>query len=276
MTWDLDRAYLQHLTSADRALLADAMGDRSLVKALSSPEMERTVFGPPEGFDPQHAASPFLTFAVAVHRVADRLAGAAHVEEWIGPRQRVPVFAVEPLRQLLDDPRHRFFFVELLASYTHVVSGSTWTPTRRGWRRRRFSELDPVQLAGLLDTVPAAERPGVLRRLGDLALFLTGVFPDHTASTPLGRPWAEAQLRRAAGLTPRPSASPARNALELLELLGARWYRLAVRLSPAPSGSVEVLAGIAHRFTDARRILNVVTDTYLFPRRDQWFGRPAA
>ena len=26
----------------------------------------------------------------------------------------------------------------------------------------------------------------------------------------------------------------------------------------------------------ARRILNVVTDKYLFPLREQWFGRPAA
>ena len=51
----------------------------------------------------------------------------------------------------------RFFFVELLASYTHVVSGSTWTATRRGWRRRRFSELDPVQLAGLLGVVDLQE-----------------------------------------------------------------------------------------------------------------------
>jgi hypothetical protein len=188
----------------------------------------------------------------------------------------VPVFAVEPLRALLADPLQRFFFVELLASYTHVVSGSTWTATRRGWRRRRFSELDPVQLAGLLESVPAAERPGVLRRLGDLALFLTGVFPDHTATSSLGRPMAEAHLLRSAALEPSRVSAPATNAFELLELLGARWYRLAHKLSPAVSGSVGVLAVIAEHFTDARRILNVVTDVYLFPLREQWFGRPAA
>ena len=157
-----------------------------------------------------------------------------------------------------------------------MVSGSTWVATRRGWRRRRFSELDPLQLAGLLDTVPAAERPGVLRRLGDLSLFLTGVFPDHTASTPLGRPVAEVQLLRSAGLEAAGTPPGSVNAFELLELLGGRWYRLAARLSPAPSGSVEVLAAIAEHFPDARRILNVVTDTYLFPLRERWFGRPAA
>lgn len=276
MTWDAERAYRDHLTAVDVAALAEVLAGRPLARMLSSPEVEQVVFGAEAALDPVRAVSPFLTFAVAVHRVADRLAHTTYVDEWVGPRRRIPVFAVEPLRTLLADPLRRFFFVELLASYTHVVSGSTWTATRRGWRRRRFSELDPVQLAALLEAVPAAERPGVLRRLGDLALFLTGVFPDHTATTSLGRPMAEVQLLRSAALQPSRMATPPANSFELLELLGARWYRLANRLSPAASGSVAVLGVIAEHFTDARRVLNVVTDVYLFPQREQWFGRPAA
>jgi hypothetical protein len=275
MTWDLDRAYRDHLTAADLAVLGDLGDEGSLVAALASPELDGLVFGPPSG-DPLRAVSPFLTFAVAVHRTAARLDGASYVEEWVGPRRRVPVFAVEPLRQLLADQHRRFFFVELLSSYTHVVSGSTWTPTRRGWRRRRFSELDVVQLAELLDTVAPAELAGVLRRLGDLALFLTGVFPDHTARTPLGRASAEARLLRSAGVDASRVAPGTIEPFELLERLGSRWYRLAVQRSAVPSGSVTVLASVAEHFTDARRILNVVTDAYLFPLREQWFGRPAA
>ena len=275
MNWDAEHAYRDHLTSGDLAVLGAVAAGRPIVPALSSADVEHVVFGSGAALDPGRAVSPFLTFAVAVHRVAERLAHATYVDEWVGPRQRVPVFAVEPLRTLLADPLQRFFFVELLASYTHVVSGSTWTATRRGWRRRRFSELDPVQLAGLLESVPAAERPGVLRRLGDLALFLTGVFPDHTATSSLGRPMAEAHLLRSASLDPSRTTAPG-NAFELLEILGARWYRLAQRLSPTVSGSVAVLGAMAEHFTDARRILNVVTDQYLFPRREQWFGRPAA
>jgi hypothetical protein len=272
---DLERAYQEHLTTGDRAVVAGVPGGRPLAEVLSSPELEDAVFGRTPGSDPLRAASPFLTFAVAVHRVTERLAAASYVEEWIGPRRRVPVFAVEPLRQLLADPRRRFFFVELLSSYTHVVSGSIWTATRRGWRRRRFSELDVVQLAELADTVPAAELPGVLRRLGDLALFLTGVFPDHTATTTLGRPSAEARLLRTAGVDPSRVAPGSLDTFQLLERLGARWYALAVRRSAAP-GAVAALDAIAEHFTDARRILNVVTDAYLFPLREQWFGRPAA
>jgi hypothetical protein len=276
MTWDLERAYRDHLTSGDRVVLADIGGGRSLVDVLAAPELEERVFGAAANGDPLQLISPFLTFAVAVHRAGARLAVATYVEEWVGPRQRIPVFAVEPLRRMLADPLRQFFFVELLASYTHVASGSTWTATRRGWRRRRFSELDPVQLAGLLDAVPAAERPGVLRRLGDLALFLVGVFPDHTARTSLGRPFAELQLLHSAEVSPSRVPPGSLDGFQLLELLGARWYRNAARLSPTPSGSVEVLDAIAESFSDARRILNLITDTYLFRFRDQWFGRPAA
>jgi hypothetical protein len=272
MTWDLELAYREHLTIGDR----DLLGDRPLAAALPSPELEAAVFGHAGPADPLRAASPFLTFAVAVHRTAERLAGANYVEEWIGPRRRVPVFAVEPLRQLLGDPLRRFFLVELLSSYTHVVSGTTWTPTRRGWRRRRFSELDVVQLAELVEAVAPAELAGVLRRLGDLALFLIGVFPDHTARTALGRPSAEARLLRSAGVDPTRVAPGSVEPFPLLERLGARWYSLAVQRSVAPSASVQVLEHIAEHFTDARRILNVVTDLYLFPLREQWFGRPAA
>jgi hypothetical protein len=275
MTWDLERSYRDHLTTADLAVLAALAGGRSSEAALASPELEEAVFGD-RGTDGIGAVSPFLTFAVAVHRTVERLAGATFVEEWIGPRRRLPVFAVQPLREFLADPLRRFYVIELLTSYTHVVSGTRWTPTRRGWRRRRFSELDPVQLAELLDSVPAAELPGVLRRLGDLALFLTGVFPDHTASTPLGRPSAERRLLQSAGVDPARVDPGSHSPFELLERLGARWYRLAVQRAAAPSVSVTVLESIAEQFTDARRILNVVTDTYLFPLREQWFGRPAA
>jgi len=277
--------YLEHLSAADLRLLGsvagvapDALRTRParLLDLLATPAAEAAVLGPALDDEPFLRASSFLTFAVAVHRSAARLEGVTSTLEWVGPRQRLPVFDVASLRHFLDDPLRRLFLVELLASFTSVASGSTWERTRRGWRRRRFSELDPVRLASLLEVVGEAERPGVYRRLGDLALFLTGVFPDHTANTPLGRPSAEARLLRSAGVDPARVEPGTLGPFELLERLGARWYQLAVHRAMAPSASVAVLESVAERFTDARRILNVVTDSYLFPLREQWFGRPAA
>ncbi|HUZ19344.1 MAG TPA: hypothetical protein VMU75_02095 [Acidimicrobiales bacterium] len=290
-------AYLEHLTTADLDLLLagapsapdDPLGRRSLVRAhpggveelLARPQAFDAVFGPAGGAEPFVSVSPFLAFAVAVQRVAVELQSASYVSEWLGPGVRTPVFDVAELRDFLAAPRRRLFLAELLASYTHVASGSVVVQTRRGWRRQRFSELDPVRLAGLLEVVSEAELPGVLRRLGDVALFLTGVFPDHTARQGFG-PVEETRLLRAGGLS-RPTgrqAEPAgagavgaMGAVGLLEQLGRRWYRGAFELLPRPvPGNVAVLGELPERFGQARRILNLVTERFLFRYRDRWFG----
>jgi hypothetical protein len=289
-------AYLEHLSEDDLELLArgqraatgevlgiaDLRSRPGVIDALlARSDVFEAVFGTEKGADPFMRGSPFLVFAVAVHRCSEDLRQAAFVPEWLGPRQRVAVFDVEALRGFLAEPSRRFFLVELLASYTHVASGSFWVQTGRGWRRRRFSELDPVRLASLLEVVPEPERVGIYRRLGDLALFLTGVFPDHTAVRALA-PIDTTRLLRAARLAtgaaegsgfPSESAEPT-GAVALLEHLGRRWYRLACETAPSPTGAMRVVGEVAERFGQARRILNLVTDRYLFVLRDRWFSPP--
>jgi hypothetical protein len=287
-------AYLEHLSEDDlRAVaLAHAPSEppssptrirsqpERLAACLADPRTFDAVFGPPGDREPIGRLSPFLVFAVAVERAHADVQHSGFVPEWLGPRRRVPVFGPADLRDFLADPWRRLFLVRLLGSYTHVTSGSVFVPTRRGYRRQRFSELDPVRLAGLLEVVPASERPGIYRRLGDLALFLTGVFPDHTATSGFG-PVAEARLLRAGRLSatkwPDASNSPMAlgesGAVGLLEELGRRWYRLcADAVAPPRSRDLDVVAELSSRFNEGRRILNLVTDRYLFPLRDRWFG----
>ncbi len=294
-------AYLEHLSDDDVRVVAGTgagapgqstdAGIRSrpqlLAERLAAPDTFAAVLGPSFDGGPPPAISPFLVFAVAVERVRNDVQEAGFVPEWLGPRRRLPVFAPSDLREFLSDPWRRLFLVRLLSSYTHVASGAVFVHTRRGLRRQRFSELDPVRLAGLLEVVPEAERPGVFRRLGDVSLFLTGVFPDHTALAGFG-PVALSRLSRAGRLRHAPRSGPSgprggpvdpaeMGAVELLEELGRRWYRLAAAAVPAPrSRDVDVVAELGDRFDQARRVLNLVTDRYLFPLRDQWFGAPPA
>jgi hypothetical protein len=253
-------------------LLQGAVGTNvPVIAALAEPATEEAVFG---GLKPAGMAvgvSPFLAFATAVHRTAARLEVVSFVEERWAPRLRVPVFDVVDLRALLSDPLRRWFLVELLASYTRVSSGVTWTRTSRGWRRRRFSELDPASLAEQLHYVSPTEQPGVYRRLGDLALFLLGVFPDHLPS--FGGAGGD-RLLRLCGLGATDAGD--RDGQALLEFLGSRWYtaaEAAARTAGAPvTASLAVAGYMGEHFTEARRVLNAVTDRYLFPIRDQWFG----
>jgi hypothetical protein len=207
-------AYLEHLSDGDLALLARArqaenrpeMLRRSLLEGpggiedvLASQEVFEVVFGGGGEGGPLVGVSPFLVFAVAVAQAVRQLDSATYVPDWTGVGRRTPVFDVVRLREFASSPWRRLFLAELLSSYTRVASGSVVVRTRRGLRRHRFSELDPVRLAGLLEVVSDAERPGVLRRLGDLSLFLTGVFPDYLARHGFG-PIEEGRLLRAGGM----------------------------------------------------------------------------
>jgi len=269
--------YLEQLSDSDLALLApdtDARDDlrrepARLEALIDSSATFRQLFSDP-GRDPLLRGTPFLIFAVLIHRVVRDLGQASFVEEWVGPRQRVPVFDTAGLKDFGADPLRRFFLVQLLASYTNVASGSMLVKTSRGWRRRRFSELDPMRLIELAELVPEPERPSVYRRLGDLSLFLTGVFPDYAAE----RLIAERE-RRGLERALRPAEreqSEGRDGIWLLEQLGRRAYRIAQQGADRAAPMASVLGDVSENFAVARRVLNFMTDRYLYPMRRQWFG----
>jgi hypothetical protein len=326
---DLDRlgaAYLEHLTEADlRALVhADevsaAEADIRMGALRRQPSLLLDVLDRPAvsagllnlaSADALTSArtgrdftfiSPFLVFAAAVHRIAADLRGSGYVPERTAPGLRVPVFDGPQLAAYLAAPVHRLFLAELLASFARSSSGVILTHTPQGLRRRRWSDLDLSRLIMLLEAVPEAERAPVWRRLGDLALFMIGVFPASVERLMTGR-LDPARLARLTGLATPPSfAGPA----ELTEWLGAGWYRLAARRTPSPAtvdaeasstpaarsansapetvtvgavrpagaATAESLLDNAEHMHQARRVLNAVTDRYLFPVSTDWFSPP--
>lgn len=289
--------YLERLTESDLALLATASGDARSVRervlelranpdriaeSLASRETFDILFGR-RRLDPLLVATPFFVFAVLLAQTSRDLEEVGFVRERVAGRQIVPVFDGGELREFVADPLRRLFLADLLASYTHVASGRVWVKTGRGWRARRFSELDPVGLAQLAETLPSRERPAVYRRLGDLALFLAGVFPDH-ADRGQASPLRLARLERALEEHgPRKGSSGAGyrhdppDEAELLEWVGRRSYRIAWEAThPKNVGLGRVVGEVAERFGHARRVLNLLTERYLFPRRDDLFPHRAA
>ena len=270
-----DPGFGEHLTGEDLRLLRSAAGEiheGGIEALLGDARVFDAVFGrPAAGFI---TVSPFLAFAVAVHRAAADLSATGYLPERSGLRQRVPLFDAPQLRDFLSSPGRRLFLAELLASFTRVASGRYRVRSGGRTRTRRFSELDPVRLAGLLGAVPEESRPGVYRRLGDVSLFLAGVFPGYSAGGAFGPVDTERLLRLARVPAPDRDSVAAAPAIDLLEYLGARWYRMAVALAPVRTARLTAVGEVAERFRHARRILNHLADQYLLGPDSPWFTAP--
>lgn len=295
------REYLARLSDADlRALVhADAVSaDRAtariealyrqpglLLDALDRPATSAAVLNlalaaepgaPPRvgrATDRFSVISPFLLFAAVVHRTAADLAGASYAPERTAPRTRIPLFDGGLLSAYLAAPRHRLFLADLLASFARISGGVVLT--RNGQHRRRWNDADPHRLAVLLDAVAPAQRPPVWRRLGDLALFLAGVFPDAAEQLVPDEAAASRLARRTlpeAAPGTRPERIPEGGAPDLIEWLGTRWYQQAAR--HAPGDAARDLRERAEHFHPARRVLNTATDRYLMPYAADWLSGP--
>lgn len=254
-----DVATLAAIIGVDPESLAAELQRRpwSANDLLSTPEVFETVFE--RGDPPFIGVSPFLLFAVLVHHVAGELRMATYVNDWTGPKSRLPVFDVAPLQEFLDDPGRAFFLASLLASF--ATPAPPPVPA---------DPLDIHDLASWVDHALPSDRIELLRRLGDLSLWRSGVFPDSTGPHPMGTPEAQflGQTAGLSGLELMELCDGARISpgLDALETLGSRWYGAAA----ASPGVPPIVSDVAHRFRAARRILNHLSDRYLYRIEPIW------
>ena len=224
---------------------------------LSEPELVGAVLEPHAIIDTPH---PFALFAVLVRKAADELLQGTHVNDWMGPRSRLPVFDIGPLQEFVVAPGRVLFVARLLTSM--VVPEAVGTP---------IPTSDPWELIDWLNAVDEDARVPMLRRLGDLSLFLAGVQADAHGGDVLTATQA-AKVAQQLGMTADEvlefadpaSVSPG---LDALEELGACWYREARRAEPS---TPPVVADVAARLKAARRFLTHLADTYLSPLDGAW------
>jgi hypothetical protein len=202
--------------------------------------------------------SPRLLFTLLLRRLRRDLEEQGIVIEREGG-YRLPVFAGAQARSLLDEPGVFDYLVDLLCSFVRTRSGTVYWKERGFWRKRRFSDLDLDDMVALCHMVAPEWRPRLYRRIGDIALFLSGVFPDH-----LTRLWQGVRHRLRD-----------RRTLADYEREGRYFYRLAAQQAE-PHVPRTVLERLAEQFTLAREILTTLSDRYLRPLREQYFHTPAA
>ncbi|MCD6339742.1 MAG: hypothetical protein J7M29_10240 [Verrucomicrobia bacterium] len=190
--------------------------------------------------------SPQMLFEILLRQVRRDLEREAFVFE-VGPRgERLPVFEAPQTAELLEEAEVRERLVQMLASFTRTQSGVVYWREGGLWKRRKVSDMDMDDMIFLARVADPSLRPMLLLRAADIALFLSGIYPDH-ASLFVARP-------RTAFL--------ARRTLRDYEREGAAYYKRAAQELEDPA-QARACSRLAEAFTLARRALNTLSDRYL-------------
>jgi hypothetical protein len=203
--------------------------------------------------------SPRLVFSVLLRRVVRDLQGQRYTLER-GGGETVAVFDAPRVRRFVAEPEIWTYLVSMLASFVRNESVTVLVRRREHYIRRRFntSSLDDMMaLAGLVD---ADEVPWIFRRIADIALFQSGIFP-----------------RSLRGVRPRAARASVPPTVATYEEHGRRFYRLAAsRAAEQPRSAAaesRVLRALAEEFPAARKSLELLSDRYLrwTPCAVRWF-----
>ncbi|MHB1417150.1 MAG: hypothetical protein ACYC1C_18040 [Chloroflexota bacterium] len=209
--------------------------------------------------------SPWLLFTVLVRRAAREMAGAKFTIERFGATERIPVFDGERVVSLIREPSVRDYLAEVLASFVRTDSTTVYYKYRRHYRRRTFSDIDVDDMIALAGGVAEEFRFPFYRRIGDICLFIAGVFPEHVPSD-YGAGSAIRVPTRRVGRRQR--------VLTDYEVEARRFYDLAAAHPAAGEAGLEyVLKTLAGNFALAVKPLNFITDRYIRLHKAKLFGQ---
>ena len=201
--------------------------------------------------------SPYLMFSVLLRRVRRDLEGRSFMFERDERGKRIPVFEASQATQLLSEAVTREYLIEMLCSFVRTNTSLVYWKERGAWQKRKFSDLDIDDMIALCQLVDPALKPRLYKRVADISLFLTGIYPD-----------------RSSFFTRRPRSRFTRAlAVADYEREGRRFYLLAAR-EPEPPWPGSVFKDLAQKFTLAREALNTLNDYYLQTLRARYFEQP--
>jgi hypothetical protein len=207
--------------------------------------------------------SPALYFEVLLRKAALDLTQAGHTVERTG-RETVVVFDTVEVVDLLGHQGMVEYMAQMLASFSRINSFTVRVRVKpHVWRRQRYNDMDIDSLVRMYEHVEEEQRFGLLKRLGDLCLFILGVFPEHAASAAAGT--------RASRLRRRGTAD------YITE--GKRFYKAAAEHPGAAiAGMAASLETLHRQFVTATKPLAFIADHYMRQRKQRLFPweRPEA
>jgi hypothetical protein len=202
--------------------------------------------------------TPHLLFSVLLRRLRRELEKEAYVLDVDTKGKRIPVFEGPAVAEMLSDKQTLDYLVEMLSSFARTNSGIIYWRERGTWHKRRFSDIDLNDMVELARIIDPEMRPALYKRIADIALFLSGIFPEQAVHS--------SGSRRAMFST--------KHTLEDYEQVGKRFYKVAAREMDQTQWK-PVLGTLAEKFTLARLALNSLSDRYVKTLRARYFRSPA-
>ena len=207
--------------------------------------------------------SPALYFEVLVRRAIMDIGETGYTLERTGS-QSIPVFDTPEVIEVLRGPGVAEYLATMLASFTRIRSYTVPVRIRRGIRRRlRYNDMDVDSLIRLCSTTEDSQRFGLYKRIADVCLFVTGIFPGH----------AFRSHRRPRDTSRPQSLLRSLRTLEEYEVEGRRFYRLAAEHPVSRTLEMTDMFSLLREHFDAvSKPLVLLSTRYLHSRRDRLFG----
>ena len=208
--------------------------------------------------------SPALYFEVLLRRALVDLEQAVYTLEY-DRAGTIPVFDTSAVVELLARRGVVGYLADMLSSFTRVRVSVTAVRVRRGvWRRVRTSDMDIDSLVRLCSAAEPEQRFAFYKRIADVCLFVSGLFPHSARSHVPGR------------LGPTPAAR-ARRSLEEYVQEGQRFYELAAEHPAARALELTgVLGLLGENFMTATKPLRFIASHYLHSKGHQLFAPQSA
>ena len=202
--------------------------------------------------------TPHMLFSVLLRRLRRELENQAYVLDVDTKGKRIPVFEGPAVADMLSDNQTRDYLAEMLSSFARTNSGIIYWQERGTWHKRRFSDIDLDNMVELARIIDPEMRPALYKRIADIALFLSGIFPEHAARS----------------LDSRRNMFSTKHTLKDYEQAGKRFYHVAAQETDQTQWK-PVLGTLAEKFTLARLALNSLSDRYVKTLRSRYFQSPA-
>ncbi len=197
--------------------------------------------------------SPQLFFLILLIKVKEDFQGKSFTIEKF-QRQNMVIFDSKDVVELLNNKDILIYLANMLSSFVKINSYSVLIRLRKGiWRRYRFSDFDIKSLIRYSEMVDEEMRFSSYKRIGDICLFISGVFPEYISED--YKHLFKTHLK-----------------VEIISQLsregyirhGEYYYKKAAQLRAAQKSDLaEILEKLSENFTTATKPLSHMSNQYL-------------